>query len=115
MTALNFPKKILHHYQNTNTSQDGRITIGVMSLPRISNFTDIDPLEYEPDVSIKLIEMGDEIGDVDALILPGTRNCVSRPIGPERIWTLPKILPVYQMKYRFLEYVAAIKYLELKL
>ncbi len=55
----------------------GRIKIGVMRLPRISNFTDIDPLEYEPDVSIKLIEMGDEIGDVDALIIPGTRNSIS--------------------------------------
>ena len=49
----------------------------MLRLPRISNFTDVDPLEYEPDVSIKLIEMGDEIGDVDALIIPGTRNSVS--------------------------------------
>lgn len=58
-------------------SKEGRIKIGVLRLPRISNFTDVDPLEYEPDVSIKLIEMGDEIRDVDALIIPGTRNSVS--------------------------------------
>ncbi len=58
-------------------SQEGRIKIGVIRLPRISNFTDIDPLEYEPDVSIKLIEMSDEIGDVDAIIIPGTRNSVN--------------------------------------
>jgi len=55
----------------------GSINIGVMRLPRISNFTDIDPLEYEPDVSIQLIEMNDEIKDLDALIIPGTRNSVS--------------------------------------
>ena len=58
-------------------SKDGRIQIGVMRLPRISNFTDIDPLEYEPDISIKLIELDDEIGDVDAIIIPGTRNSIS--------------------------------------
>ncbi|MCE7698892.1 MAG: hypothetical protein K8E24_008740 [Methanobacterium paludis] len=37
----------------------------------------IDPIEYEPDVGIKLIEIGDKIGDVDAIILPGTRNTIS--------------------------------------
>ncbi len=55
----------------------GKIVVGVLRLPRISNFTDIDPLEYEPDISIKLIELDDEIGDIDALIIPGTRNSVS--------------------------------------
>ena len=54
-----------------------KLTVGVMRLPRISNFTDIDPIEYEPDVGIKLIELGDKIGDVDAIILPGTRNTIS--------------------------------------
>ena len=79
----------------------GRITIGVMRLPRISNFTDIDPLEYEPDVSIKLIEMGDEIGDVDALILPGTRNCVRDLVAlkesghAENITRLSTEIPVF--------------------
>jgi adenosylcobyric acid synthase len=58
-------------------SKEGKIKIGVIRLPRISNFTDIDPLEYEPDVSIKLIELDEEIGDVDAIIIPGTRNSIS--------------------------------------
>ncbi len=55
----------------------GKITVGVMRLPRISNFTDIDPLEYENNVKVKLIEIGDDIGNVDALIIPGTRNSIS--------------------------------------
>ena len=50
------------------------ITIGVIRLPKISNFTDIDPFEYEDDVAIKMIGINDEIGDVDAIIIPGTRN-----------------------------------------
>jgi len=54
-----------------------RIKVGVMRLPRISNFTDLDPLEYEPDIGIRLVEMGDELGHLDALIIPGTRNTIS--------------------------------------
>lgn len=50
------------------------ITIGVIRLPKISNFTDIDPFEFEEDVGIKMINLDDEIGDVDAIIIPGTRN-----------------------------------------
>lgn len=54
-----------------------KISVGVMRFPRIANFTDIDPLEYEPDIGIRLIELGKNIGEVDALILPGTRNTVN--------------------------------------
>ncbi len=75
--SLKLPEEDSASLSEHKYSSDGRIKIGVMRLPRISNFTDIDPLEYEPDVSIKLIEMCDEIGDVDALIIPGTRNSVS--------------------------------------
>ncbi len=55
-------------------AQDKDITIGVIRLPKIANFTDIDPFEYEEDVALKMIGINDEIGDVDAIIIPGTRN-----------------------------------------
>ena len=72
-----------------------------MRLPRISNFTDIDPIEYEPDVGIKLIELGDKIGDVDAFILPGTRNTISdllalQEVGfTEEIKQLSQDIPIF--------------------
>ena len=55
-------------------SEDNDICIGVIRLPKIANFTDIDPFEYESDVSLKMIGVNDEIGDVDAILIPGTRN-----------------------------------------
>jgi len=61
-----------HKYPN-----HGRIKVGIMRLPRISNFTDLDPLEYEPDIGIRLVELGDELAQLDALIIPGTRNTVN--------------------------------------
>lgn len=57
--------------------EDKDITIGIIRLPKISNFTDIDPFEYEEDVGIKMIGLNNEIGDVDAIIIPGTRNSVA--------------------------------------
>ena len=55
-------------------AQDKDITIAIIRLPKIANFTDIDPFEYEEDVALKMIGVNDEIGDVDAIIIPGTRN-----------------------------------------
>ncbi len=75
--SLKLPEEDSASLTEHKYSKEGRIKIGVIRLPRISNFTDIDPLEYEPDVSIKLIEMDEEIGDVDAIIIPGTRNSIS--------------------------------------
>ncbi|MDR3062896.1 MAG: cobyric acid synthase CobQ, partial [Methanobrevibacter sp.] len=54
--------------------EDKDIVIGVIRLPKISNFTDIDPFESEEDVGIKMIDINDNITDIDALIIPGTRN-----------------------------------------
>ena len=47
--------------------EDKDITIGVIRLPKIANFTDIDPFEFEDDVSVKMIGVNDDIGDVDAI------------------------------------------------
>ena len=55
-------------------NEDKDIVIGVIRLPKIANFTDIDPFEYEEDVGVKMIGINDEIGEVDAIIIPGTRN-----------------------------------------
>ena len=55
-------------------AEDKDIIIGVIRLPKIANFTDIDPFEYEEDVSLKMIGVNDDIGDVDAILIPGTRN-----------------------------------------
>lgn len=85
-----------HKYQKNE-----KISVGVMRFPRIANFTDIDPLEYEPDVGIKLIELGTDIGDIDALILPGTRNTVSDMVAvneagfPDEIRDISCEIPVF--------------------
>ena len=50
------------------------IKIAVLRFPHISNFTDLEPLERYAD--IVYVEPGDEIGEPDAIILPGTKNTI---------------------------------------
>jgi adenosylcobyric acid synthase len=58
-------------------SAPGRLRIGVVRLPHISNYTDFDPLEQEPGVSLRYLDHRDQLSGVDLLILPGTKNTIS--------------------------------------
>ena len=50
------------------------IDIAVARLPRISNFTDFDPLERIPGVSLRYVKNVSGLKDPDMVILPGTKN-----------------------------------------
>ena len=52
------------------------IDIAVIKLPHISNFTDLDALKMEEDVSIRFIESKEEFGSPDLLIIPGSKNTI---------------------------------------
>lgn len=53
-----------------------KINIDVLYLPHISNFTDFDPLEKEPDVHLRYIVQGAKIGEPDCIIIPGSKNTI---------------------------------------
>lgn len=50
------------------------VDIAVLDLPHISNFTDFDALRAEPDVSLRIVRNAGDLGEPDALILPGSKN-----------------------------------------
>ena len=52
------------------------VTVVVPRLPRISNFTDLEPLAREPGVRVAYRPLDADIGDADAVVLPGTKNTV---------------------------------------
>jgi len=55
----------------------GTVRVAVVRLPRISNFTDFEPLAMEPDVRVEFVDPRDSIPeDADAVILPGTRTTI---------------------------------------
>ncbi|MFB3766473.1 MAG: cobyric acid synthase [Methanotrichaceae archaeon] len=51
------------------------VEIAVIKLPRISNFTDFEPLE--PHAHVRYVGLGEQLGKPDAIIIPGTKNTVS--------------------------------------
>jgi adenosylcobyric acid synthase len=73
------------------------LKIGIIRLPRISNFTDFDPLETESTVSVKYINLNEPLGHPDALIIPGSKT------------TIPDLMALYEsgMAEKIKAYAAA--------
>lgn len=62
---------------NFGRPSDHGLKIGVLRLPHISNYTDFDPLEHEPGVSLLYLGQKDSLAGLHLLILPGTKNTIS--------------------------------------
>jgi len=60
-----------------SADDDDRLDIAVIKLPRISNFTDADPLLSEPDVHVRFVERAKEWGTPDLVLLPGSKNTIA--------------------------------------
>ncbi len=56
--------------------QNAEIEIAIIKLPRISNFSDLDPFFSDSRIQIRLIEPGEELGSPDALIIPGSKQTI---------------------------------------
>ena len=52
----------------------GLVDIAVVRLPRLSNFTDFNPLERMEEVTLRYVGSVKELGNPDLILLPGTKN-----------------------------------------
>ena len=53
------------------------LDVAALLVPRLSNFTDLDPLVAEPGVHVRWVARPDELGRPDLVVLPGTRATAS--------------------------------------
>lgn len=60
-----------------STSNGDCAEIAVVDLPHISNFTDFDALRLEPDVRLRIVRSLADLGQPDAVILPGSKNVIA--------------------------------------
>ncbi len=63
-------------FERTTTKTNSDLNIVVIRLPRISNFTDFDPLEAEACVGLRYLSPKHELGHPDAVIIPGTKTSI---------------------------------------
>jgi adenosylcobyric acid synthase len=77
-TEMAFPAEdSLSLLDRQSSRSQAEINIAVIRLPRISNFTDFDPLDAEPSVNLHYISPQDYLGHPDAVILPGSKTTIS--------------------------------------
>lgn len=80
-----------------NTS--GVINIAVLRVPHISNFTDIEALAQEPEVSVTWVDSPKSLFTYDAVILPGSKSVLYDMVMLEKAgW--PDALKQYVKKKR---------------
>ena len=53
------------------------LDVAVIGFPRISNFTDLDPLTIEPGLRVRLVDSAAALGRPDLVVLPGTKATVA--------------------------------------
>lgn len=73
---VELPKEDSEYFRSVDVQGNGRWTVAVIKLPRIANFTDIDPLALE-DVTIRYITTPEGLEGADAIIIPGSKNTMA--------------------------------------
>ncbi len=67
----------LERREHRDTTTDGLIKIGVVTLKSISNFTDFNQLERTEGVLLNYISSAEEIEKSDIIIIPGSKSTIS--------------------------------------
>lgn len=59
---------------STDSHPERQLRIAVVRLPSLSNFTDFDSLEAEPEVQLRYTRSAEELRQADVIILPGSKQ-----------------------------------------
>ncbi len=68
---------VLEEAKLSELQADMLVDIAVIHLPRIANFDDFDALKAEKGVRLRFVDKAAEIGDADAIIIPGTKSTIN--------------------------------------
>ncbi|WP_413684015.1 cobyric acid synthase [Prochlorococcus sp. MIT 1011] len=70
------PEDSLDLFERKQINQTADIEIAIIKLPRISNFSDLDPLFSDSSIEMRWIEPGQNLGEPDVLIIPGSKQTI---------------------------------------
>ncbi|SMC25417.1 adenosylcobyric acid synthase (glutamine-hydrolysing) [Desulfacinum hydrothermale DSM 13146] len=63
---------------------DGKLALGVVRLPFLSNYTDFDCFEHDPGVELAYFDQPGDVFRFDAVVLPGSKNTLEDMLALER-------------------------------
>lgn len=61
----------------SNRRSQRALDVAVVALPHVANFTDLDALAIEPDVTLRRVDGAGGLGDPDLVVLPGSKTTVA--------------------------------------
>ena len=70
------PEDSLDLLEREQINQSAEIEIAVIKLPRISNFSDLDPFLSDSSIQMRWVEPGQDLGKPDVLIIPGSKQTI---------------------------------------
>lgn len=81
LAAINLPQEDSVEFKS-GALDDARtsgvaVEVAVIDWPHISNFTDFDAFGAEADVRVRIVRSAAELGEADAVILPGSKNTLA--------------------------------------
>ncbi len=66
------------NFQHISAAPAGQaVELGIVRLPYISNHTDMEIFQYEPDVNVRFVDENQSLAGFDAIILPGTKSTIA--------------------------------------
>ena len=80
---------------STEPGAEGVLNVAVIWTPRVSNFTDISPLAYDPSVSLSYINHTSQLNNPDLIILPGSKNTIEDLVYLKEQKILENVLKCY--------------------
>ncbi|WP_288334393.1 cobyric acid synthase [Cloacibacillus porcorum] len=66
----------INWHRGETAESEGKLRVGVVKFPRVSNHTDIEAFRFEPDVEIIELASPAQVASLDAVVLPGTKSTV---------------------------------------
>lgn len=76
----------------------GELDIAVIRLPRISNFTDFDPLNQIGGAAVRYVSSAGELKEPDLIILPGTKNTMADLLWLRQSGLEARIMQLWEKK-----------------
>ncbi|MBF0273927.1 MAG: cobyric acid synthase [Nitrospinae bacterium] len=81
-----------------SVSNDKKLILSIIKLPRISNFTDFAALTHEEDVEVNFVEKPSQLENADCIILPGSKNTLEDLSFLEKTGLKKKIIEHHNQK-----------------